>query len=108
MVMTYVGYTGSSYTYSRRDFYANGAALKIPKMFHSFDDKAGDAFVSAIKGNSLLRRRIVDPRKLDRLRSLANIVLEKVSNKFADKEFLEVLSNPEKEEEFINFLDKSS
>jgi hypothetical protein len=108
LVMTYIGYTGASYMFSRTDFYANGAALRIPKMFQAFDDKAAAAFVAAIRGNSLLRRRITNPVKLNRLRSLGNIVLEKVSTRFADRAFLESLVNAETENQFITHLDKHS
>jgi hypothetical protein len=106
LVMTYVGYTGGSSRYSRTDFYADAAALRIPTMFQAFDDKAGAAFVEAIRGNSLLRSRITDPAKLNRLRSLGNIVLEKVSSRFSDREFLEALVDPEAEKKFIMSLGK--
>ncbi|HEV2224359.1 MAG TPA: hypothetical protein VGR84_15290 [Candidatus Acidoferrales bacterium] len=108
LVMTYVGYTGGSANYSRTDFYANGAALHIPRMFQAFDDKAGAAFVKAFKGNTLLRSRITNPEKLNRLRSLGNIVLEKVSAKFADRAFLEALVDPASEKKFISLLNKLS
>jgi len=52
LVMTYVGYTGGSIRYSRTDFYANEAALRIPRMFQAFDDKAGAAFVEAIRATA--------------------------------------------------------
>ena len=104
--MTYVGYTGKSYMYGRTDFYANGAALRIPEMFQAFDDKAGEAFVAAVKGNDLLRGRIQNPVKLNRLRSLGNVVLERVSANFPDRTFLEALVNPKSEKKFIALLDK--
>ena len=108
LVMTYVGYTGGSSRYSRTDFYANEAALRIPGMFQAFDDKAGAAFVEAIRGNTSLRTRITDPVKLNRLRSLGNIVLEKVSSRFADRAFLEALVDPEAEKKIITSLGKRS
>lgn len=108
LVMTYVGHTGGSSMYSRTDFYANGAALNIPDMFQAFDDKAGEAFIEAIRGNGELRSRITNPVKLNRLRSLGNIVLEKVSAKFADRTFLEALVDPDTEKKFIGFLNKKS
>lgn len=108
LVMTYVGYTGWSGAYNRTDFYANGAALLIPKMFQAFDDKAGAAFVEAVRDNAILRQRITDPVKLNRLRSLGNIVLEKVSQKFADRAFLEALVDPDSEKKFIGFLNRKS
>ena len=104
--MTYIGYTGSSSRYSRTDFYADGAALRVPKMFQAFDDKAGAAFVAAIRGNSLLRGRITNPIKFNRLRSLGNIVLEKLSTKFAERGLLEALVDANAEKKFITRLDK--
>jgi hypothetical protein len=108
LVMTYVGYTGGSLTYSRTDFYANGAALLIPRMFQAFDDKAGSAFVDAICNNAALRQRIANPVKLDRLRSLGNIVLEKVSSKFPDRTLIEALVDPTAEKKFIGMLSRRS
>lgn len=104
---TYVGHMGGSACYNRTDFYANGAALIIPKMFEAFDDNAASAFVSGIKSSHRLRDRITAPVKLARLRALANIVLEKVSDKFPDREFLELLADASKEKEFFELLNKS-
>ena len=101
---TYVGYMGASYQYSRRDFYANGAAALIPGMFEVFDDHAANAFVEAVKTSSLLRRRIESPTKLTRLRSLANIVLERISGSFSQKKFLEALVDENKIEQFLRQL----
>lgn len=106
LVMTYVGYIGNSSSWSRTDFYANGAAMHIPKMLQAFDDNAASAFIESIKGNTVLRKRIVTPVKLQRLRSLGRIVLEKVSDSFPDKELLEALVNPEEEDKFLKLLDK--
>jgi len=46
--------------------------------------------------------------KLNRLRSLGNIVLEKVSSRFADRAFLEALVDPDAEKTFITSLGKRS
>ncbi len=101
---TYVGYMGSSIQFNRRDFYANEAATYIPQMFEAFDDNAAAAFVEVVKRSSVLRRRIETPAKLARLRSLANVVLERASAAFADKEFLEVLADEERTGEFYGLL----
>ncbi len=93
LVMTYVGYTGGSSTYSRTDFYANGAALIIPTMFQAFDDKAGTAFVVAIKGNTELRSRITNPEKLNRLRSLGNILFMFAKQKACSQSYCRCLSH---------------
>ena len=104
--MTYVGYLGGSVRFARTDFYADGASLIIPKMFEAFDDKAGTAFISAMRGNTALRNRIRSPAKMSRLRSLGKIVLAKVSTKFPDLDILTALVDPATEKKFITLLDK--
>ncbi len=106
LTMTYVGYVGGSARFSRTDFYADGAALRIPKMFQTFDDKAAAAFITAMRGNTELRNRIKTPSKMTRLRSLGKIVLEKVSTKFTDLDILNALVDPAVEKKFITLLDK--
>jgi hypothetical protein len=80
LTLTYVGTIGGSARFSRTDFYADGAALIIPHMFERFDDSAAAAFVQAVRTNVTLRRRITSPVKLARLRTLANIVLDRAVN----------------------------
>jgi len=101
---TYIGYMGSSAQFSRQDFYANGAAPLIPKMFEVFDDSAASAFVETVKQSSILRRRIEAPAKLARLRSLANVVLGRVSNSFSEKKFLGALVDESRTGEFFKQL----
>jgi len=100
ITLTYVGYMGHSCQWSRRDFYANPAALRIPKMMEKFDDKAAAAFVEVIRTNTTLRERIQDETKLGRLRTLAEIVLGRVSATFPDKKLLEALVDPPRKSEF--------
>lgn len=97
---TYVGYTGSSCRWSRRDFYADLASLRIPKMIEKFDDKAAAAFVEVIRTDKKLRERIQNETKLNRLRTLAEIVLHRISAAFPDKKLLESLVDPERKAEF--------
>lgn len=104
LTKTYVGRMGSSARWSRTDFFADGAAQHIPEMVRLFDDHAALYFIEGIKSNDLLKRRIEAPTKLRRLRILANIVLEKVSNTFSERRFLEVLCNESEEEELFNLL----
>jgi hypothetical protein len=104
LVLTYVGEMGHSAHFHRTDFYANQASLRIPTMFQKFDDKAAQAFVQAIRGNATLRRRIVYPVKFNRLRSLGNMVLERISERFPERELLELLVDPEREEDFLKRL----
>lgn len=106
ITQTYVGYIGGSAYFSRTDFYANGAAMQIPKMFEAFDDTASAAFVECIRKNSTLRRRIENPMKLNRLRSLANIVIDRISATFPEKKILEALVDEKREEEFWKLLRK--
>jgi hypothetical protein len=101
---TFVGYVGSSMTWARRDFYANGAARYIPKMFELFDDAAAGAFVETVRRSATLKRRIETPVKLSRLRSLANIALSKASEAFEERDFLEILADEGREEELWQIL----
>jgi hypothetical protein len=106
ITQTYVGHIGYSSRFSRTDFYSNGAAARIPKMFEAFDDAASSAFVECMRKNTVLRRRIENPVKLYRLRSLGNIVLGRISSTFPDTALLEALVNDSREEEFWNLLNK--
>jgi hypothetical protein len=108
ITQTYVGHIGGSSQYSRTDFYANDAGMMIPKMFEVFDDAASTAFVKCMSANSTLRRRIENPVKLNRLRSLANIVLGRVSTAFPQRKILEALVDEEKEEVFWKMLNRRS
>ena len=99
---TFVGYVGGSRQFSRSDFYANSAAPRIQNMFELFDDNAAMAFVETIKSSRTLKSRIASPVKLNRLRTLANILLEKVSSTFSEKAFLELLVDSDKEKEFFD------
>ena len=73
-------------------------------MFEKFDDTAADAFISSIKTNKKIKSRIKNPAKLRRLRSLANIVLERVSINYHNKELLESLVDETKEKQFFEIF----
>ncbi|NVJ53804.1 MAG: hypothetical protein HWD90_08900 [Campylobacteraceae bacterium] len=98
---TYVGYKGSSYQWSRKDFYSNGAAPRIKKMFQSFDSIGIDLFVNVVKTDLILRRRIKEEGQLDRLRILGNILFENEIASPESERFLEELCDEEKTEEFF-------
>jgi hypothetical protein len=100
ITLTYVGKTGYSCTWNRTDFYADRAALTIPKMIEKFDDSAAAAFVDCIRTNNTLRGRIKDSTKMGRLRTLAAGVLGRVSATFAERKLLEALADPAREKEF--------
>ena len=106
LTQTYVGHIGGSAYYSRTDFYANGAAYKIPSMFEKFDDESAYAFIEAIKTNSALKSRIHSAVKLRRLRQLGEIVKRRVSDNFSDIDFIDMLLNEEREKEFYDYLNK--
>ena len=101
LTRTYVGYVGGSARYSRTDFYADGAAVHIPGMFQAFNDRMASAFIKTIRENNTLKSRIRSPSKTKRLRSLALIVDEKVSDTFEDKEILSMLVDESEEENFF-------
>ncbi len=98
---TYVGKIGGSARFSRTDFYADSAAVHIPVMFQTFNDRMASAFINAIQESTLLKRRIRSPSKIKRLRSLALIVDEKVSEAFEDKLLLSLLVDESQEDEFF-------
>lgn len=106
ITQTYVGRIGGSAYYNRTDFYADGAALRIPKMFESFDDESAHAFVDCIKNNSILKGRICSQVKLRRLRNLGEIVNRRVSERFDEIEFLTTLLDETKEKEFFDLIEK--
>lgn len=99
---TYVGYIGGSGRFSRTDFYANGAALHIPAMFQAFNDRMASAFIQTIQDSTLLKSRIRSPSKMKRLRSLAMILDEKVSDTFEGHDLLGLLVDESKEKDFFD------
>lgn len=104
IIHTYVGYVGYSLQYSRSDFYADEAGIQIPIMMQAFDDRAAEAFIECIKNSQVLRERIQNPAKMRRLRSLGNIVLERVSQGFKGLPILEALADEKNEELFVRML----
>jgi hypothetical protein len=104
LTKTYVGRIGSSARWARTDFFADSAAVYIPDMFKTFDDHAAAHFISGIKQSEVLRRRIQSPAKLGRLRVLGNIVLEKISMSFSDRNFIEALCDEMREEDFFTLI----
>lgn len=104
IVHTYIGYLGVSLRYSRSDFYADEACTQIPVMMQAFDDRAAEIFVECVKNSQILKERIQNPAKMRRLRSLGNIVLERVSKGFSGRLFLEALVDEDKEEKFFKML----
>lgn len=101
---TYVGKMGSSIRFSRTDFYADGAAPLIPSMFEKFNDRMALSFVHTIKKSRMLKDRIHSPSKIKRLRSLGLIIDEKISESFEEKQFIDLLIDESKENEFFKII----
>lgn len=104
LTQTYVGHIGGSAQFARTDFYADGAAVKIPAMFEKFDDESAHAFVESIKTNSTLKSRIRNTVKLRRLRNLCEIVSRRISDNFDEVDFLDMLLDEQREKEFFNLI----
>lgn len=104
IVTTYVGTMGNSSRYVRTDWFANQAALKIPSMVEQFDDKMAGVFIDFVQTSKVLAREISHPVKLRRLRNLAIIISGRISTHFPDIDFLEILVDEKKEEEFYKAL----
>ena len=102
LTLTFVGYKGSSYSYSRTAFYSNGAAHTVSKMFEKFDNKSAEEFVNTIKTNQKLKSRIRGAAQLNRLRTLGNIILNKAGIKDSVKSFLEILVDDKQTKEFYH------
>lgn len=102
LTLTFVGYKGSSYSYSRTAFYSNGAAPTVSKMFERFDNKSAEEFVNTIKTNQKLKSRIRGAAQLNRLRTLGNIILNKAGIKDSVKSFLEILVDDKQTKEFYH------
>jgi hypothetical protein len=104
LTKSYVGWTGSSPQFARTNFYANGAALIIPKMFELFDDRAAEAFVNYVKNDHELKGRLKSAAKVSRLRTLSQIVLRRISESFSERDFLEILADASRESELFGVL----
>jgi len=100
----FVGYKGSSARFSRTDFYSDSAAPYIRKMFDHFDTKSTEIFVTTIKKDDPLKRRIKGSGQLKRLRILGNIIIENNIGSAEDLEFVELLCDDERETEFYDWL----
>lgn len=101
----YIGFIGGSARFSRTDFYANGAAIDIPKIFSMFDEKHVSAFVVAVKTDRIILTRLkASPVKVQRLRSLGNILIDRISHTFDNKSFIDLLCDSHREGEFLDSL----
>lgn len=102
LTLTFVGYRGSSYSYSRTAFFSNAAAPTVSKMFEKFDNKSAEEFVNTIKTNQKLKSRIRGAAQLNRLRTLGDIILNKPEIKDSVKSFIEILVDEEQTKEFYH------
>lgn len=106
LTLTYVGYKGSSYNFSRTTFYSDAAAPRISKMFEKFDNRSAEEFVNTIKENSILKARISGAAQLKRLRTLGNILLNKPEIKDDVRSFLELLVDETNTKDFYQKINK--
>lgn len=104
ITLTYVGYKGGSWQYARTSFYSNSAAPRISEMFERFDNASAEAFIETIKTNETLQQRIRYADQLNRLRTLANILLNKPEIRDDTKDYLELLVDNEKTKDFFKTL----
>lgn len=108
ITQTYVGKIGGSAFFSRTDFYADRAAMKIPKMFELFDNESTNYFIETIRNNSIIKNRVLSSSvKLRRLRSLGQIVFDKVSSSYEGRDFLRQLLTETEEKAFFQNLKES-
>lgn len=106
LTLTYVGYKGSSFSYSRTAFYSNAAAPRISRMFEKFDNKSAEEFVKSIKTNSTLKSRISSAAQLNRLRTLGDILLNKPEIIGDTRTFLELLVDETRTKDFYYEISK--
>jgi hypothetical protein len=104
MTLTYVGYKSGTAYYARSDFYSNGAAVIIPRIFEKFDDALSEAFTGAARASTTLKSRIRYPGQLNRLRSLGQILLNRQSLRTDLRTWIEILVDPTKENVFFSSI----
>jgi hypothetical protein len=104
LTATYVGKDGYSHYHSRTNFYSNAAAPVVIRLFERFDDRAASAFVEAIKTDSSLYWRFRGDAKMNRLRTLAQTLLERPHLRDDIKDYLELIVDPERINEFRKSL----
>ncbi|MEH2180499.1 hypothetical protein [Nostoc sp.] len=77
-----------------------GSSPVVKRLFEKFDNRAAQAFVEVIKTDLKLKNRIQSPGQLARLRNLANILLNRVGLREDVKDFLELVTDETKTDEF--------
>lgn len=93
LTLTYVGYSG---------YYSFNASPIIASIFETFDNSQIEAFVKIIKSDSTLKGRIKrNSKSLGRLRNLGNIILNETNMQEDLKEFIELLVDDSKVNEFF-------
>lgn len=105
LTQTYVGRIGSSYYFPRTDFYADRAALLIPKMFEKFDGYSIDCFIESVRNNSVLKNRVLSNAvKMRRLRTLGNVIFSVMSSSHPKAEFIQALVDESMEVDFVRMM----
>ncbi|MBX3006311.1 MAG: hypothetical protein KF821_10855 [Anaerolineales bacterium] len=98
LMLTYVGYQ------SYRNYYSWAAAPIVIRLFENFDERAAIAFTSAIAGSSILRQRIRSVFQLERLRTIARLVIDKLDERSAEYRLLTLLLDKEKVDDFFTTI----
>lgn len=104
LAATYIGKEGYSHYHGRTNFYSNAAEPVIKRLFERFDDRAASAFVEAIKTNFDLRWRFNGDTKMSRLRSLAQILLDRPNLRDDIENYVKLILDPERTKEFRSSL----
>lgn len=97
LTLSYIGYSG---------YYSFNASPKIARIFESFDMTSAEFFVETVKTNETIRSRVSNTRVLGRLRNLANIILNNIQIKKYTQEYLELIVDKDKTEDFYKSIRK--
>jgi len=97
LTLTYVG-VGSYFSWA--------ASPQVASLFKKFDRTSIEAFVNTIKTNDILRNRISNSTKLDRLRDLATILLNESTPVKDLNDYLELVVDRQRTGEFYKTLER--
>lgn len=103
LTLIFIGYGKESTSpyYGQKSFYSYAATPIIQNIFEKFDDIAAQAFIQVIKQNKKLQDRIKMQSPLERLRMLASLLLKRQNLRTDIKEFIELILDSNRKDEFI-------
>ncbi|MEH2150666.1 hypothetical protein [Nostoc sp.] len=103
LTLIFIGYGKESTSpyYGQKSFYSYAATPIIQNIFEKFDDIAAQAFIQVIRENQKLQERIKMQSPLERLRMLATLLLKRQNLRTDIKEFLELILDNNRKDEFI-------